>query len=59
MWTTKEKVALALTGIEIIGCFAVAIYCYGQAKFYEGRISKYNELKPTMDILAHLAKNKG
>jgi hypothetical protein len=58
MFTKAEKVAIVISGIEIIGCFALSIYCYGKAKFYEGRISKYNELRPVMDALQTEIKNK-
>lgn len=49
MYSTKEKVALGIAGLEIIGFGILAIYCWGQKKYYDGRISKYNELKPIID----------
>lgn len=57
MYSTKEKVALGIAGLEIIGCFAVAIYCWGQKKYYEGRISKYTEVKLIIDEQSKLIKD--
>jgi hypothetical protein len=57
MFSNKEKMALTIVGLEIVGCFALMIYCYGKAKYYEGRISKYNELKPLIDGQQNLVED--
>lgn len=41
----KDKIILLALGVEFIIGSAVAIYGYGQYKFYEGSISKSEELK--------------
>ncbi len=57
MYTTKEKIALGVIGLEIIVMGASAIYCWGMKKYYEGRISKYNEVRPIMEEQSKLIKD--
>lgn len=52
MFNKKEKIALVIAGIEILGFGALAIYSYGRAKFYEGRVSA------TKDLTTELNKMK-
>lgn len=42
---TKEKIALAIVGIEVIAILGGAVYCYGKAQFYKGRISMSCDIK--------------
>lgn len=51
MFDKKEKIALVIAGIEILGFGALAIYSYGRAKFYEGRISANKEFKDELNKL--------
>lgn len=46
MFDKKEKIAIVIGGLEILGFGALAICAYGKAKFCEGRTSKGKELKP-------------
>lgn len=48
MFNTKEKIALSILGTIITGCSIGAVYCYGRAQYYQGRIDLGNELKTEM-----------
>lgn len=43
------KVVLTTCGLLGVGLGALAIKTYGEYKFYEGRISKYEELRPLLE----------
>ena len=51
MYNNKEKIALVIAGVEILGFGALAIYSYGRAKFYEGRISVNKEFTNELNKL--------
>lgn len=56
MLNNKEKAALVIIGLGTVGSLITTIYCCGQAKYYEGRISKYEELEPIMKYQSDLIK---
>lgn len=51
MLNNKKKIGLVLIGAEFIIGSVVAIYSYGQCKFYEGRISASKELTDELNKL--------
>jgi hypothetical protein len=51
----KGKALLAILGLTIVGGLAVGIRAYGQMKYYDGRLSKFNELKPFLEEFYNLS----
>lgn len=51
MFNNKEKIAMVIGGVGLIGTMIVGVYSYGKVKFYEGRISKTKELDPIIKTL--------
>jgi len=49
VFNNKEKVALFITGLELVGCIIFTIYCYGKSQYYKGRVERYEELKPIIE----------
>ena len=58
MFNKNQKIALVLIGAEFIIGSAVAIYSYGQYKYYEGRISKSEELAREFEKIRDKLNNK-
>lgn len=54
----RNKLASFIIGVEMVGLAAGAIYCYGQYKYYEGRVSKNKELLPILEIFRDQLINK-
>ena len=41
---TKEKVAVAIAGVELLACFVASALCFARAQYYQGRIDATEEL---------------
>jgi len=51
MFNDKEKLAIVVGGVGLIGTAIYGVYAYGKLKFVEGRISKTEELSPIIKAL--------
>jgi len=55
----SEKALLVIVGLGVVTSLAILVKGYGQMRYYDGRISKYNELKPVLEGMQMiLNKNK-
>lgn len=39
----RDKLALAVTGVEAVACGVFAALCYAKAQYHQGRIDAVNE----------------
>jgi hypothetical protein len=44
MFSKMEKIALAISGLEIVGTLFLSIIMYGRQKYYKGRIDVRKEM---------------
>lgn len=44
----KEKVALAVAGVEALACGVFAVWCYARSQYHRGRIDAANGLRGEM-----------
>jgi len=44
MFSKAEKIALAISGIEIVGGLLWSVILYGRAQYYQGRIDVRKEV---------------
>ena len=44
MFSKVEKIALAVSGLEIVGTLFLSVIMYGRQKYYEGRIDVRKEM---------------
>jgi len=54
----SEKALLITIGLGVISSLAILVKGYGQMRYYDGRISKYNELKPVLEGMQMVLNSK-